>query len=345
MKAEDKPIARDLISTLLEQAKTETMRRIYERLEPDAGSVIRSFMAPTTETGRCRHSESFLAPSTNLANLPNKTAQLDALFKVRDTIVPHDGRLLGKADFSRAEARWCAWMAEDTQRIKLYTDDIDEYKWFVAMMRWEDPARVGEVPKKERNAIGKVGILSGQYGVGWKTLMDNVNKDYELHGVVIDAKTAKRMEGIIPELFPDTVRWWRKVEDQVLTHGHITNPYGRRRDFFGRTDTPSAKQAVVREAIAYGPQSANADAIRDAILLLFERGHDTGDDSGLLRFLLQVHDEIVFDCAPKDMRKAALAVKRAMEDAIPSEVNGRRFWVPSEVEMSSTAWSQTKKVA
>jgi DNA polymerase-1 len=345
MKAQDKEPARALLGTLLEQGKMQTMLEIYERLEPDASSVIRSFMAPTTETGRCRHSESFLAPSTNLANLPNKTAQLDALFKVRDTIVPHEGRLLGKADFSRAEARWCAWMAGDRQRIKLYEDGVDEYKWFVAMMKWEDASRWQEVGKQERNAIGKVGVLSGQYGVGYKTLMDGVNGDYGLHGVIIDVKTAKRMEAIVPELWPDTVQWHKAVAEQVLTHGYIITPQGRRRDFFGRTDTESARKAVVREAIACGPQSANADAIRDAILLLFERGHDTGDDSGLLRFLLQVHDEIVFDCAPKDMRKAALAVKRAMEDAIPAEVNGRRFWVPSEVEMSSTAWSQTRKVA
>jgi DNA polymerase-1 len=341
MKADDKPVARELIDTLLEQSKTETMRRIYERLTPDASGVIRSFMAPTTETGRCRHSESFLEPSTNLANLPNKTAQLDPLFKVRDCIKPAEGRVLGKADYSRAEARWCAWMAEDRQRIKLYESGIDEYKWFVAMMHNGDGDKWQEVGKRERNAIGKVGILSGQYGVGWRTLMDNVNKDYELHGVVIDAKTAKRMEGIIPELFPDTVKWWRKVENQVLTHGFITNPYGRKRYFFGRTDSQSAKQAVVREAIAYGPQSANADAIRDALLLLFEREIDPK----LVHFLLQVHDEIVFDCAPQDTRKAARAVKACMEEAATKVVEGRLLKVPAEVEMSSSNWAQTKKVA
>lgn len=341
MKASDKPVAAALISSLLEHAKLETMRRTYERLAPDASGVIRSFMAPTTETGRCRHAESFLAPSTNLANLPNKTAALDPLFRVRECVVPHTGRVLGKADYSRAEARWCAWMAGDTQRIRLYESGVDEYRWFVAMMRYEDGSRAEEVPKKERNAIGKVGILSGQYGVGWKTLMDNVNKDYELHGVVIDAKTAKRMEGIIPELFPDTVKWWRRVEDQVLTHGFIVNPYGRRRDFFGRTDTPSAQQAVVREAIAYGPQSANADAIRDAIILLFEREHDPS----LVRFLLQVHDELVFDCAPQDMMKAARTVKAVMEEAATKVVGGRLLTIPAEVEMTTRNWASTKAVA
>lgn len=343
MKQEDKPIARALISGLLEHAKTETMRRIYERCTPDEAGILRSFMSPTTETGRCRHSESFLAPSTNLANLPNKTAALDPLFKVREIIVPHEGRVLGKADYSRAEARWCAWMAGDKTRIKLYEDGIDEYRWFVAIMKYDDPAKAAEVPKNERNAIGKVGILSGQYGVGWRTLMDNVNKDYELHGVVIDAKTAKKMEQIIPTIFPDTVRWWDEVADQGFSKGFITNPYGRKRYFFGRQDSEAARGALRREMIAYGPQSANADAISLAIRNLWTQHDEEGD--GLVRFLLQVHDEIVFDCAPRKMREAALAVKRVMEEAATMEVRGRMLVIPAEVEMSSRNWATTRKVA
>jgi len=338
MRQDDAPTAEALLSGLLRATKTETMRRIYERLEPDDAGIIRTFANPAgTETARFSHSESFLDPSTNLANLPNKTALLDDLYRVRDVLIPHPGRVIVKADFSRAEARWCAWMAEDEARMQLYRDGIDEYRYFVAVMEWEDGARWEEVPSDKRNAIGKVGVLSGQYGVGWKTLMHNVNKDADLHGVAIDAKTAKRMEALIPEIYPETPRWWQRIREQVLTHGFIVGHYGRKRYFFGRTDSAHARDAVVREAIAFGPQNANAEKINIALARLYER-FDPAD----LRLLLTVHDEIIADCAPGDVQRIARLMKNTME--FPDTVHGRELNIPVDVSATSKSWGEAEEI-
>jgi DNA polymerase I-like protein with 3'-5' exonuclease and polymerase domains len=340
MRTADAPLARTLISAMLEQTKLQTMKQIYNRMEPDAESVLRSFMSPGgTETGRLNHAESFLDPSTNLSNLPNKTAKADPLFVARQCIIPHPGRLLGKADYSQAEARWCAWIAGDTDRIQMFHDGVDQYRMFVSMLRFGVQDRTEEIPKLERNAIGKPGILAGQYGVKWPTLLANINKDADLTGIAIDAKTAKRMEAIIPELFPQTVEWWGRVRDSVLGKGFLTNPFGRKRYFFGRRDSESARDAVVREAIAFGPQSANADMVNEAI----RRLHADGTDPALIHMLLQAHDEIVFDCAPRDAVRAARAVKEAMEFEV--SVEGRPLVIPVEVNLSSRNWADMKQVA
>ena len=269
--------------------------------------------------------------SYNLATLPKKTALADKLYKVRDVIVPHTGRILGAADYSQAEARWCAWIANDPVRMKIYADEIDHYKFFVAAMKWDDPTRWREVDKAARNSIGKVGTLSGQYKVGWATLQASVNDDFDLHGVAIDAKTAKRMQDIWPALFPRTVEWWREVEEQVLTHGFTTNPFGRRRMYFGRRDSEGGKSSVVREAIADGPQSANAMALNGAMRRLYEK-----HDPHLMRLLLTVHDELLFDFAPRDLKRVAKVVHEEME--IPFDVDGRTLVIPAEVKASSESW-------
>lgn len=339
MKQADAELARAFILTSLEQTKTKTIRSIYERLNVDSAGVMRSFMNPGgTETGRFNHAESFLDPSTNAANLPNKTAALDPIFAVRDCIVPHPGRLLGKADYSQAEARWCAWIAQDEIRMRYFEEGIDQYKLFISVLKTGSDRAMDEVSKMERQAIGKPGILAGQYGVGWKTLLDNINKDADITGIAIDAKTAKKMQAIIPELFPRTALWWEEVREQVLGKGWLTNPFGRKRFFYGRQDSESARDRVVREAIAFGPQSANADMVNTALRRLY-----AAHDGRLIRLLLQVHDEIVFDCAPRDGMRAAQAVKDAMEFEVV--VEGRPLVIPVEVKLSSKNWREMKQVA
>lgn len=340
MKREDAPVARALIAASLDITKRVKMRSIYEGITPASDGAVHSFQNPAgTETSRFSHSSTWLfdSGSYNLATLPKKTALADALFRVRDVVVPHAGRVLVAADYSRAEARWCAYIAGDEKRIRLQESGVDEYRIFAALVAWDDEERWEDVPKPMRNSIGKVGVLSGQYQVGWKTLMNSVNDDFELHGVSIDARTAKKMEAIWPERFPRTVEWWREVEEQVLTHKFTTNPLGRTRFYFGRDDSTSARRAIVREAIADGPQSSNAMALNAAMRRLYEKYDPT-----LLRILLQVHDEILLDCTPRDLKRVARVIREEME--VPFEVGGRTLVIPCEVEATTRSWSEMRPV-
>ena len=340
MKSDDKPLARATLASMLRLVKLDTIRGCYEKIAPAHDGAVHSFQNPAgTETTRFSHAGTWLFEpgSDNLATLPKKTALADPLYRVRDCVVPHAGRLLGSTDYNQAEARWCAWIANDPVRIKIYEDGIDHYKFFVAALKWDDPSRWREVDKAERNSIGKVGTLSGQYKVKWGTLQSSVNDDFDLHGIAIDAKTAKRMEGIWPTLFPRTCEWWREVEEQVLTHGFTMNPFGRKRMYFGRRDSESGKAAVVREAIADGPQSANAMALNGALKRLYEKY-----DPHQLRILLNVHDEILFDFRAADMKKVIAAVRAEME--VPFNVDGRTLTIPCEIKASSKSWGAMTSV-
>ena len=341
MKHADKPLARASIASILALVKLDKMRSIYDGIAPAFDGAIHSFQNPAgTETTRFSHASTWLFEpgSSNLATLPKKTALGDALFRVRDAIVPHPGHVLVAADFSRAEARWCAYIAGDEERIRMQEGGIDEYRVFAALTMWDDEARWREVEKKHRDSFGKVGVLSGQYKVGWQTLQTSVNNDFELLGVGFDAKTAKKMESLWPERFPRTVAWWDEVREQVLAHRFTINPFGRKRIYFGRDDSEGARNAIVREAIADGPQSANAMALNAALRRIYEKY-----DPALLRVLLNVHDEILLVCAPRDLQRVARLVKEEMEQ--PFEVEGRTLVIPAEVSASSVSWGAMKRVA
>ena len=340
MKAQDKASASKILQGCLSLVKLGTMRSIYERIAPASDGAVHSFMNPAgTESTRFSHAGTWLfSPgSTNLANLPKRTAMDDPLYRVRDCIIPHEGRILAGVDYSQAEARWCAWMAADPVRMEIYAKGIDHYKYFVALLRWDDPERWKEVTKAERDSIGKVGVLSGQYQVGWKTLMENVNADFDLHGVAIGPKVAKKMEALWPDVFKRTAEWWREVREQVLMHGFTVNPFGRKRVYFGRTDSEAARNALVREAIADGPQSANAMALNRALRAVYEKY-----DPWLLRVLLNVHDEIILDFAPRDLRRVSKILRAEME--VPFDVGGMELVIPAEMKASSRSWGGMKEV-
>lgn len=341
MKAANREATREILLGSLALTKTSKIRSIYEGIAPASDGAVHTFMNPAgTETTRFSHSATWLFDpgSYNLATLPKKTALADPLFAVRDCIVPHAGRVLGKADYSRAEARWCAYIANDPVRISLYAEGIDDYKWFVAIMRWDDEARWREVPKRERDSIGKVGILSGQYKVGAKTLMDSVNAGADLHGVIIDKRAGEKMEAIWRSCFPRTVEWWSEVADEVLTRGFTRNPFGRKRVYFGRRDSEGARAAMVREAIADSPQSANAMKLNQALRTLYER-----HDPKLLRLLMNVHDEIVFDCRREDVARVNRIVRSTMEEPFIFD-DGRTLRIPADVEFSSKSWAEMRTV-
>ena len=341
MKAADKEVAQATLSGILRLVKLGKMKSIYKGITPWQDGAVHSFQNPAgTETTRFSHSGTWLfeGGSYNLATLPKKTALLNPLFRVRNCIIPHEGRILGAADYSQAEARWCAYIAGDPVRIKLFEDGIDPYKWFVALLKYEDETRISEVSKAERNSIGKVGVLSGQYKVGWRTLMTSVNGDFELHGISINAKTAKAMEAIWPTMMPKTVEYWGAVRERVLTDGFTINPFGRKRIYFGRRDSAGAIDAVVREAIADDSQSANAMAVNKAIQKL----HSLHDPEPL-RVLMNVHDEILFDFYHRDLKKVTRIVRGVMEE--PFEVGGRTFVIPAEVNVTSKNWGEMKCVS
>lgn len=331
----------DVVKKLLLLGKTSTIGSIYARIAPASDGAVHSDQSPYgTETTRFSHAETFLfnPGSTNLANLPKRTAALDSLYVVRDCIIAHPGRVMMKADYSAAEARWCAYIAGDSKRIQLYEQDVDQYKLFVSVLNFGVEDRTEEVSKAERNAIGKVGILSGQYGVSWKKLMDTINAQADLTGIAIDAKTAKRMCGIWPELFPETLNWHQEVREEVLTKGFLVNPFGFKRLFLARRDSPAAEEALVREAIAFGPQSANAWLLNLSLRELYYTY-----DPSLLRVLLQVHDELVFDCAPDDEEETVQTVKKTMEKEIT--LKEKTFVIPVEIERCEKNWAQSKRVA
>lgn len=335
VKSENQPIAAELLGLLLEQAKLSTMSGIYARLEPWSDGRIRTTLsAVATETGRLASSGRKREDwpgwefSTNLQNLPKKTARADALYNVRQTIVPDPGMVFVEGDLSQAEIYATCLYAGDWAKINRMLEGSDEHRRLAAELYGVKPADV----TPSQRAIGKASNHGCNYGLGWHTFMDKLNKEADLTGITISAKESKAAVDAFRRLNPKTVAWWGHIEREIRTKGYLTNCYGRKRIFLDR-------EGAGNDAVAFLPQSTIADHLNISLVRAFHKL----DEAGLFTILLQVHDAILGQAPEGKWRQVARVLKTTMEHPLTYE--GRTVTIPADVSVSSVSWGDMKAVA
>lgn len=327
MKQANKETARELILKLLQATKTKTMREIYERVEPGPDGRIRTSLSPVaTITGRFGSSATFLEVSTNLQNIPKKTAKLDPLYDVRTVLVPDPGYILLEGDLSQAEARATSAFAGDARTLDLFASGGDIHRITAASIF---RCRVEEVSAAQRQ-LGKMCRHALNYGMGWKRFLEAVNSDAELTGISISARDAKAIVEAYHRLNPCLVQWWHQVEDEVRRKGFLVNPFGRKLIFVDQSDTNSA--------IAFLPQSTIADHLNQRLVAIFN-----ALDPKPFQVLLQVHDAVLGQTKPTGWLVTAKALKRLLESAV--RINHADLLIPVDVSASSQSWGEMKRVA
>ena len=328
MKQQDKATAAELLKLTLQLSKLETISGIYARLKPGADGRIRTKLAPYTETGRLRSGEDdwWPEPTTNLQNLPKKVAALDPLYEVRNCIVPSPGHVLIEGDLSQAEALATAAYANDWPKVDRLLHS-DEHSLLAGRIFGLEPQAVD---RKKHRPIGKFANHGLNYGAGWKTFMENVNKDADITGIAIDAKMAKRVIAAWQAVNPKTVRWWELAKREAADKGYLVNCFGRKRIFLNLNTAGN-------DIIAYLPQSTIADLLNAALVRLYALEAKHG-----FRIVLQIHDAVLVE-APASRW---LAVARLMQQtmAMPMEINGRQLTVPVDISMSGKSWGSMKEV-
>ena len=138
----------------------------------------------------------------------------------------------------------------------------------------------------------------------------------------IPLKVLKEFQIKYFDKFPCILAWQRWVENQLLIVGSITTLMGRRRQFFGRLKGDSS---VLREALAYEPQSITGDVINTGLLKVWRKF------SGDVHVLAQVHDSILIQY-PQELEND-LIPKILEEMRIKIELeNGRVCVIPAEAK-------------
>ena len=287
------------IKILLDIRQLRTLKGTFLEMSISEDGRIRTSYG-VTETGRLSSSKDLFGIGANLQNIPSKKGSW-----VREIFIPDEKKVLMKADLSQADARVVAWLAGDAGMKKVFNSGRSIHKFVGSLMFGLSEDKITKDMKEY--ALAKTGGHATNYDEGAVTFSIQAG---------ITLNEAKVVQSKYLRSFPNIVGVFHSNIQKELSNGRvITTPLGRKRFFTQRWG-----DSLFREAYAYIPQSTTADVI-DLSLLYLDQALPIGAN-----LLIQVHDEIVLQCFPEQVKEVSEMVKRFCE--IPVVVKGEVMIIP-----------------
>ncbi len=283
-------------------------------INPETGRVHTSYSLAATTTGRLASTD------PNLQNIPIRTEDGR---KIRKAFIPEKGAVLISADYSQIELRLLAHIADLETMKQAFADGIDIHALTASEMFGVSVEGMDPMVRRRAKAIN-FGII---YGISAFGLANQLG---------IPRGEAKDYISSYFEKFPGIRRY---MDDTILfakSNGYVETIFGRRTYVGGISDkNPAMRGYSERQAINAPIQGAAADVIRRAMIRMPVALKKAQLNA---RMLLQVHDELIFECPKGEAEKTCDLVSKVMMEAPAPAV---ALSVPLEVEARAGAnWDE-----
>ena len=261
------------------------------------GRVHTTYNQTVTATGRLSSSD------PNLQNIPVRS-ELGRM--VRTAFVPADeSSVLLSCDYSQIELRLLAHLSEDPGLVEAFTEGEDFHASTAARV-FGIPR--GEVTPEQRSRAKAVnfGIVYGQTAWGLS------------QSLKISAAEAQEMIDRYYRTYPRVRSYLDEQVAFAREHGWVATMFGRKRhvpDIFSRV--PNVKQFAERTAMNHPMQGSAADIIKLAMTRVHRRLVEGGFRA---RMIVQVHDELVFDCPLDEVERLSAMVRGEMQGVVELRV-------------------------
>ncbi|MBO4480258.1 MAG: DNA polymerase I [Alphaproteobacteria bacterium] len=267
------------------------------------GRIHTTYLQTSTNTGRLSSRD------PNLQNIPIKTNLGE---EIRRCFVAPSGRVLIAADYSQIQLRLLA----DVANIKTFKDtfiaghDIHEQ---TARKIFNIPEST-IVPKDLRRAAKTVNF-SIIYGISSFGLAAQLNMSRTKAQEIIDSYLAG---------LPEIKDYIDSVKKYASEHACVYTPWGRRIEL-PEAKNPRMRAYAMRAAINAPIQGFEADLMRLAMIKTYNEIVVPNHDK--IKLIMQVHDEMVFECDKNLAQDFAEKIKNIMENATTISVPLRADYV------------------
>jgi len=243
-----------------------------------------------------------------------------------------DGKLVKKAflpeydsflstDYSQIELRVLAHLSGSKELINAFNNNIDIHKQ-VASDIFGVPLE--EVTKLQRSKAKAV-VFGIVYGISSFGLSENLQ---------IRPTEAKELIEKFNEMYPGVKEYMDNVVRDAYSNGYVRTLFNRKRNIEELTNKNyMIRQAGERIAMNTPIQGTSADILKMAMVKIDEEMTKNKLKSKLL---LQVHDELIFDCVDSEKEELTKIVKDAMENTVKLDVA-----LKASLDFGST-WYDTK---
>lgn len=276
------------------------------------GRVHTTYNQTITATGRLSSSD------PNLQNIPTRS---ELGRTVKTAFSAGEGSVFLAVDYSQIELRLLAHLSGDEHLVRAFNEGEDFHA--------ETAARVFGVPVSEvtpdlrsRAKAVNFGIVYGQQAYGLSQ---------SLH---ISMAEARDMIDRYYEAYPGVRTFLDNVVARAKQTGYAETMYGRRRHIPElKAKNPQLRGFGERTAMNHPMQGTAADIIKIAMARVSRRLEEEGFAAHMI---LQVHDELDFECPVDEVERLTAMVRDVMEHVVDLRV-------PLIAEASTgTTWADAK---
>jgi len=268
-----------IIGAILRYRELQKLVSTYvDNLPPlvsDDGRLRTTFVQTGAATGR------MASQNPNLQNIPVRTEEGKA---IRKAFISAPGYQLVSIDYSQIELRIAAILSHDSKLIDIFHRGEDVHTGVAVRVFGINADEVtGEMRRKAK--IINFGIL---YGMGVNALRGNL-------GEGTTREEAQEFLNAYFNTFTRLAEYLEETKEFARRNGYTKTLFGRRRHFPGiKSTAPFIRAQAERMAINAPIQGTQADIIRIAMNQIYAYLHKE-NKADLVRMLLQVHDELVFE--------------------------------------------------
>ncbi len=290
-----------IIELILEYRTISKLKSTYiDGILPlcDSNGILHSkFHQTVTQTGRLSSSE------PNLQNIP---VRIELGRQIRKLFTPADeNNIFISADYSQVELRVLAQICGDEYLIDAFNKNEDIHRSTASRVYSVSPEEVTSAMRSNAKAVN-FGLL---YGKTEFTLAKDLG---------ISRKEAKEIIDTYFEKYPKIRKYMFDIVEYAKENGYVKTLLGRIRYIKELSDRNyMTRLAGERIALNTPIQGTAADIMKIAMIKTKKALKKNNINAEIV---LQIHDELVLECAKSDMEKAKIILKDAMENAVKINV-------------------------
>ncbi|MDR1083017.1 MAG: DNA polymerase I [Coriobacteriales bacterium] len=278
----------------LAKLKSTYLDALPQLIESDH-HIHTSYNQTVAATGRLSSSD------PNLQNIPVRTEmgrRIRTAFIPDASVFEEDEAVFLSADYSQIELRLLAHLSGDEGLIEAFVEGEDFHASTAARVFGVPVEHVDPQLRSRAKAVN-FGIVYGQQAYGLSQSLG------------VSFQEAQDMINRYFEAYPQVRRYLDETVEEAHEKGWVQTLYGRKRHIRElRSSNSNMRSFGERTAMNHPMQGSAADIIKIAMIEVVRRLEAEGLVS---QMVLQVHDELDFNCAKSEIEQLSSLVKEVME--------------------------------
>jgi DNA polymerase-1 len=266
-------------------------RSLPEQINTKTGRIHTSYNQTVTVTGRLSSSD------PNLQNIPVRTKEGR---RIRQAFIAPPGYKIVSADYSQIELRIMSHISQDPALLSAFERNLDIHQATAAEVLELKLENVTSEQRRSAKAIN-FGLIYGMSSFGLAAQLG------------VDRNTAQDYINLYFKRYPQVKNYMDNTRVQAHAQGFVETLSGRRLYLPDINSSQIMRQKAAERAAINAPlQGTAADIIKRAMISLNRWLKEENIDA---KMIMQVHDELVFEVAEKNVEGVMEVIRQHMMQA------------------------------